>query len=103
MLILIIGKRSEDQITPGLLPKKERQMSDDDRFTFSEIFNNGVVKIYKNDCGEIFIEDLKSGVKIRLNRYPHHNGGLIFTTSDLVEPTTVTNMIAWKITPRKCA
>ncbi|OGF25531.1 hypothetical protein A2331_01540 [Candidatus Falkowbacteria bacterium RIFOXYB2_FULL_34_18] len=67
---------------------------------FPVLFNNGKIKIYHNHCDEIFIENPKSGVHIRLDIHPYGKGGLEFTTHDRVEPIRVSNMIGWSIIPR---
>ena len=68
---------------------------------FPEIFRNKKVRIYLNPSEEIFIEDIESGVTIRLNNYYHSEGGLLFTTSGIVEPIRLSNMIGWSVVPRR--
>lgn len=55
------------------------------------------VRIYKNPTDEIFIENIETGVTIRLKA---SRCGLEFTTDGLVQPIRVTNMIGWHIGPR---
>lgn len=57
------------------------------------------MRIYTNPCGEIFVENIASGLTMRFNSGP--NGGLVFTTEGLVEPIQVSNMIGWRISPRR--
>jgi len=65
-----------------------------------EIYNDGMVRISRNHCREIFITDVRTGTTIRLSSYPHVGGGLQFTTSAIVEPIRITNMIGWRVGPR---
>ena len=80
---------------------------------FPEVFNNGKLRVYLNPREEVFVEDVRSGVTIRLNRFPHLTGGLQFTTSadvdpiglqfvtdGRVEPIRVSNMVGWRVGPR---
>lgn len=67
---------------------------------FPEIYNDGEVRIYRNPSREIFIEDVRSGAKIRLKSYPYLDGGLQFTSDGRVEPIRVSNMIGWRVGPR---
>lgn len=64
---------------------------------FPILFQNYGMVVYKNPSGEIFVQNKVSKVQMRLT---YVGRGLVFTTEDLVEPTRVTNMIGWKITPR---
>lgn len=56
------------------------------------------MRVYTNPSGELFVEDARSGVSMRIN--PSHPGGLEFTTDGRVEPIRVTNMIGWHVGPR---
>jgi hypothetical protein len=67
---------------------------------FPEIYSDGIVRIYRNPSREIFVEDVRSGTKIRPSSCPYAGGGLQFTTDSLVEPVRVTNMIGWRVGPR---
>ena len=55
------------------------------------------VRIFKNLCDEVFIENIESGVTMRLSAI---SDGLVFTTDERVEPIRVTNMIGWRVEPR---
>jgi hypothetical protein len=65
---------------------------------FPILYENDRVLVYKNPTNEIFVEDVRSGVTMRISSHPH--GGLLFTTDALVEPVRVTNMIGWRIKNR---
>jgi len=56
------------------------------------------LRVYTNPSGELFVEDTRSGVSMRIN--PAHPGGLEFTTDGRVGPIRVTNMIGWRVEPR---
>lgn len=62
------------------------------------LFEDGRVRVYNSPSGEIFVEDTRSGVSMRIK--PSHLGGLQFTTDGRVEPIRVTNTIGWRISPR---
>ena len=67
---------------------------------FPILFENGPVRVYKNPSNEIFVEDIRSGATMRINSYPHLEGGLRFTTDRRVEPVQVNGMIGWRVGPR---
>lgn len=79
-------------------PSKQRYKYDNDQFPI--LFENSDLRIYKNPSDEIFVKDKRSGAQMRIDAYPHLNGGLRFTTDARVEPIRVANMIGWSITPR---
>jgi hypothetical protein len=56
------------------------------------------LKVYTNPSGEIFVEDTRTGVTMRIN--PSHPGGLEFTTDGRVEPIRIAGAIGWRIEPR---
>jgi len=62
-------------------------------------YEDGEIRIYTNPSNEVFIEDKKSGVQMRLNSHYTGKGGLQFTTNALVEPFHA-HMLGWKLTPR---
>lgn len=68
---------------------------DSDQFPI--LYEGCNVRIYKNHCDEIFIENIDSEVTMRLSA---SQDGLEFTTDSRVEPIRVTNMIGWLISPR---
>ena len=61
-------------------------------------YERGYLRVYTNPSGELFVEDTRSGVSMRIN--PSHPDGLEFTTDGRVEPIRVTNMIGWRVGPR---
>jgi len=61
-------------------------------------YEGGSLLVYTNPSGELFVEDIRTGVKMRIS--PSYPGRLQFTTDGRVEPIQVTNMIGWRITPR---
>jgi len=67
---------------------------------FPILFEDGRVRVYKNPTNDIFVEDIRSGATIRINSYPHVDGGLQFTADGRVEPVLVNNMIGWRVGPR---
>lgn len=67
---------------------------------FPVLYDNGQIRVYKNPTDEVFVEDLKSGMTMRINSYHHIAGGLQFTTEGRVEPVRVSNTIGWSIRPR---
>jgi hypothetical protein len=71
-----------------------------DATSFSILHEDNEIRVYKNSSNEIFVEDRKSGTKMRIHSYSGPKGGLQFTTTALVEPIRVTNMIGWRIGPR---
>lgn len=81
------------------------QQASDARFRYGSEnfpihFDDGCLRVFTNPSNEVFVEDIKTGVKIRISSYYYAGGGLEFTTSGRVEPTRVTNMIGWRIGPR---
>ena len=56
------------------------------------------MRVYTNPSGELFVEDTRSGVSMRIN--PSHPGGLEFTTIGRVEPFRISNTIGWRVEPR---
>ncbi len=56
------------------------------------------MRVYTNPSGELFVEDTRCGVWMRINL--SHPDGLEFTTDGRVEPIRVTNMIGWRLSPR---
>ncbi|OGF37029.1 hypothetical protein A2482_02550 [Candidatus Falkowbacteria bacterium RIFOXYC2_FULL_48_21] len=72
-----------------------------DRFNsegFPIHYESGYLRVYTNPSGELFVEDVRSGVKMRLN--PARPDGLEFTTNGRVQPVVVTGTIGWWVTPR---
>ena len=68
---------------------------------FPILFEDGNLRVYKNPTNEVFVEEVASGVTIRINAYPYARGcGLQFTTDALVEPTVVNNTIGWAVRRR---
>ncbi len=68
---------------------------------FPVLFDDGLVRVYKNPSDEIFVEDVRSGATMRISSYGHGDGGLQFTTNGRVEPIIqVNNMIGWRVGPR---
>jgi len=67
---------------------------------FPILFEDGLLRVYKNPSNEIFVEDVRSGATMRISSYLYPKGGLRFTTDELVEPIQVNNMIGWRISPR---
>jgi len=67
---------------------------------FPILYEDHRVRVFKNPTNEIFVEDVRSGATMRINSYPHLDGGLQFTTDGRVEPIRVTNTIGWRISPR---
>ncbi len=63
-------------------------------------YENGEIRIYTNQCGEIFIEDIATGVTMRMNRSHYPGGGIEFTTSGRVEPIARSGMVHWRVVPR---
>jgi hypothetical protein len=66
-----------------------------------EHYNDGRVQVRANPNGNIFVEDIRSGVTIRIHPIPQHEGGLKFSTDSLVEPRPHNGGIAWEVTPRR--
>lgn len=55
------------------------------------------MRVYTNHCGELFVEDTRSGATMRISPYHYGNGGLEFTTAGRVEPIQVNGMIGWRV------
>lgn len=66
--------------------------------SFPILFEDGRVRVYKNPTNEIFVEDIMSGVTMRINY--SHDGGLQFTADGRVEPIHINGMIGWRVSPR---
>ena len=62
-------------------------------------YERGYLRVYTNPSGELFVEDTRSGVSMRINP-SHPDGGLEFTTDGRVEPIQVNGMIGWRVGPR---
>lgn len=58
------------------------------------------IRVYTNPSGEIFVEDIRSGAKMRISPYFYIGGGLEFTTDARVEPILVNGMIGWRVSLR---
>ena len=67
---------------------------------FPILYKDGSIRIFKNPTNEIFVEDIRSGATMRINSYPHLDGGLQFTTDGRVEPVKVNGVIGWRVGPR---
>jgi hypothetical protein len=65
---------------------------------FPTHFNNGRIEVHSNPSGEIFVIDQTTGAQMRISHHPR--GGLLFTTSEQVEPEQVNNMIGWRVKKR---
>jgi hypothetical protein len=52
------------------------------------------IKVFTNSSGEVFVENTKTGVRMRINITRE---GLQFTTDSIVQPARVSNMIGWNI------
>lgn len=61
------------------------------------LYTYGSVEVSRNSSGEIFVTNKETRVTMRINGTRE---GLLFTTSSLVEPERVSNMIGWGIRPR---
>ena len=61
---------------------------------FPILFEDGRVRVYTNQSREIFVENVQSGVTMRINP---DGDGLQFTTQERVEPTLVHGMIGWRV------
>lgn len=61
-------------------------------------YERGYLRVYTNPSGELFVEDIPSGVTMRFNS--SRSGGLEFTTDGRVEPIRVTDMIGWRVERR---
>ncbi len=57
------------------------------------------LKVYTNPSGEVFVEDVQTGVSLRISA--NRAEGLHFTTGGRLEPILVTNMIGYRVEPRK--
>ena len=66
---------------------------------FPILFEDGDKRVFKNPANEIFVEDVRSGVTMRINSHGHGEG-LQFTTIGRVEPVTVNGSIGWRVGPR---
>ena len=62
------------------------------------LYEDEFVWVYKNPSNEIFVENIRSGVKMRIN--PSYDGGLQFSAVGRVEPTLINNMPGWRVGPR---
>lgn len=71
----------------------------DDNQQFPIHWEGNDLRVFTNPCGELFVEDVRSGVTMRINSF-HPGNGIEFTTSGRVEPVRVSNMIGWSIRPR---
>ena len=65
---------------------------------FPILYEGYGIRIFRNPCHEIFIEDVESGAAMRLNRSHYPGGGLMFTAAqDRVDPISINGMIGWRI------
>ena len=87
-----------------LLPKfaimnvEVKKMAQSDE-QFPVLFENSVLRVHRYYTNEIFIEDKQSGAEMRIGLC-QSGEGLQFTTSSMVEPIRITNMIGWRVGPR---
>jgi hypothetical protein len=68
--------------------------------SFPILFEGYGIRVFRNPSGEIFVEDVESGVTMRLSQSHYPGGGIQFTTEGFVEPIRVTNMIGWRVANR---
>ena len=64
-----------------------------------DLFNNGHIRIHKNHCDEIFIENASGRVQMRISP---SGDGLEFTTfgGGRVQPRVAAGSIGWEVVPR---
>ena len=65
---------------------------------FPVLYENGLIRVYRNPTGEIFVQHEETNVTMRIHSV--RGEGLQFTTAGRVEPVRVTNMIGWKVSTR---
>ena len=65
---------------------------------FLILYEDDYVRVFNNPFGEIFVENIKSGVMMRISSYGLR--GLKFTAEGRVEPVLINNAIGWSVTPR---
>lgn len=73
-----------------------------DRFgsdQFPILFEDGRVRVYKNQTNEVFVEDVQSGATMRINSYGHGEG-LQFTAVGDVRPTVINGIVGWHVSRR---
>lgn len=65
------------------------------------LFEDSRVRVYKNPTNDIFVEDIRSCVTMRIRSHQYLGGGLTFTTNTgaRVEPVLTNNMIGWRVSP----
>ena len=69
----------------------------------NDLFNDGKVRIYRNPSNEITVQDIDSGLEIRLTSFPDKyfgDTGMIFTSNGYVQPSFTAYNIFWTIKPR---
>ena len=68
---------------------------------FPVLFEDQFVRIYKNSSNDIFIENIRSRMKMRIEVSSLINGGgFRFTTDGRVEPVQIGSVIGWNISRR---
>lgn len=64
---------------------------------FPILYEDIELRVFKNPNNDVFVEDIASGVIIRLSSFHRSFRGLLFTTEGRVEPIKVGNGIGWHI------
>ena len=80
------------------MASQTQRHEDSDQFPI--LFEGRGVRIYKNPCDEIFIENIETRIVMRLSA---SQGGLEFTAFNcgaIVEPIVVANSIGWRVGKR---
>jgi len=67
--------------------------------SFPILFEDGRVRVYKNPTNEIFVENIRSGVTMRIDS-SLYDDGIRFTADGRVEPIQINGMIGWRVSPR---
>ncbi len=67
--------------------------------SFPILFEDGRVRVYKNPTNEIFVENIRSGLTMRISA-SLYDDGLQFTADGRVEPILVNGMIGWRVGSR---
>jgi hypothetical protein len=86
------GGGHEDYCVPA--DKWVKDLSYKEEPQFPVHYTGRDIKVFTNSSGEVFVENTKTGVHMRINTTRE---GLQFTTAHRVQPVQVSNMIGWNI------
>ena len=87
------GAGHEDYCIPTCKWVTDFSQKEEPQFSYVH-YTGRDIKVFTNSSGEVFVENTKTGVNMRINTTKK---GLQFTTTHMVQPVQVSNMIGWQI------